>query len=843
MPRAGSEGLDHGGGLLSVSEGGSIVIIAKIVVAAAVYAIDKPYDYLVPEPLEETLRPGMRVVVPFGKGNRRTEGLVLFTQEQTERLALKSVESVLDREPVLDDKMLRLAAFLRERYFCTFFDAARAMLPAGLWFHARDRIVLTALGQSADLDEKLRKYPEARELALQLRDFGGQVEESVLKRMVSPEVLEKGVKQLSRKNMVITEGSLIRNVGDKTEQIASLAVDPEDAAAYAKTRKRAPLQKAVLEMLTVLGSCSVKELKYFTGASSASIRALEQAGYVELSHREMFRRPRYDPAEIPQTLILNEEQQQAYEAIRGTLETGGQVSLLYGVTGSGKTMVYLRLIEDCLQNGKSALVLVPEIALTPQLMQTFMGQFGDRVAVLHSALQTGQRYDEWKRIRTGLATVVVGTRSAVFAPLNHLGLIVVDEEHEHSYKSEMNPRYHAREVAIWRGMREKAAVVLGSATPSLETMYLAEQGTYRLCTLTDRFGGKSLPQVFLADMKEELQSGNNSSLSTRLREEMELNFQRGEQTILYLNRRGASRTVLCPICGHVPQCPRCSVSLTYHSANRRLMCHYCGYSEPATGECPECRSTYRQIGTGTQKVEEEVHTIWPWIETIRMDADTVSATNPHDRILSRFEEEKIPVLIGTQMVTKGLNFPNVTLVGVLDGDSSLYTDDFRAAENTLSKITRVIGRAGRGESLGRAVIQTMTPENQVLLQAACQDYDAFYATELPLRQMRYCPPYADLIQVKFYGIFENEVAEGALRFRQALGQELRNKRFEGHKILLMGPTPAPVVRVMNRYHYQLTLLAKNTKELRALLAALLKWFAGDRANGHITSCVDVNPLG
>ena len=817
--------------------------IAKIVVAAAVYAIDKPYDYLVPEALEESLRPGMRVVVPFGQGNRRTEGFCLLLEQQTQRKNLKMVESLLDQEPVMDDTMIRLAAFLRERYFCTFFDAIRAMLPAGLWFHARDKVVLTALGQSAELEQKFPKSPEAIAVAQVLRDFGGQAEEKDLKKQLEPEVLEKGLKLLIKKKMAISEGELVRNVGDRTEEIAALAVDSEEAAAYAKTRKRAPLQRAVLEMLVVLGSCSVKELKYFTGASAATIRALVKAGYVELSHRELFRRPQFDPALGPQTLTLNPEQQAAYARIRPSLETGAAVSLLYGVTGSGKTMVYLKLIEDCLAMGKSALVLVPEIALTPQLMQTFMGQFGDQVAVLHSALQVGQRYDEWKRIRGGLATVVVGTRSAVFAPLRNLGLVVVDEEHEHSYKSEMNPRYHAREAAIWRGYREKAAVVLGSATPSMESMYLARQGTYQLVTLQERYNGRELPQVVLADMKEELRSGNSSAFSARLREEMELNFQRGEQTILYLNRRGASRTVLCPVCGHVPQCPRCSVSLTYHSANHRLMCHYCGYSEPATGTCPQCGSTYRQVGTGTQKVEEEVHTIWPWIETIRMDADTVSASNPHDRILSRFREEKIPVLIGTQMVTKGLNFPNVTLVGVLDGDSALYTDDFRAAENTFSKLTQVIGRAGRGEKQGRAVIQTMTPENQVLLQAACQDYDGFYATELPLRQMRGCPPFADVLQVKFFGIFENEVAEGALRFRQALSQALRSEPWHNGKAVVMGPAPAAVVRVMNRYHYQLTILTKNTKEIRALLASLLKWFAGDRANGHITACVDVNPLG
>lgn len=372
-----------------------------------------------------------------------------------------------------------------------------------------------------------------------------------------------------------------------------------------------------------------------------------------------------------------------------------------------------------------------------------------RVAVLHSALQVGQRYDEWKRIRAGLATVVVGTRSAVFAPLRKLGLIVVDEEHEHTYKSEMSPRYHAREVAIWRGVREGAAVILGSATPSMESMYLAEQEIYRLHRLRGRFNGRELPRVVLADMKEDLKNGNHTSIGSRLREEMEQNFSAGEQTILYLNRRGTSRTVLCPVCGHVPYCPRCSVSLTYHSANHpayvpllRLF-RACGGGMSGVWQC---------LPTGGQRAPRR------WrrrsmrcgrIETIRMDADTVSASNPHEKLLARFQQEKIPVLIGTQMVTKGLNFPNVTLVGVLDGDSALYTDDFRAAENTFSKITQVVGRAGRGTNAGRAVIQTVTPENQVLLQAACQDYDAFYRSELPLREVRGCPPFADVLQVRF----------------------------------------------------------------------------------------------
>lgn len=811
--------------------------IAKIVVAAAVYAIDKPYHYLIPEPLVESCVPGVRVSVPFGKGNRRTEGVVLSTFEG-DLEKLKAVESVLDDEPVLDEGMLRLAAFIRERYFCTFFDAVRAMLPAGLWFHGKDTVTFTAEGQTADFEELFPRSPEAVSLGKCIYDLGGKAEASELRNLLGTEVYEKAIKKLQAKKLVLLEGSLIRNVGDKTEKIASLATAPEEALEYAATRKRAPLQRALLEMLAVVGSCSVKELCYFTGANGSTVNALERAGYLELSHREVFRRPQFDPVTAAEPIALRQEQEKAYLQLREGLGTG-TVSLLYGVTGSGKTMVYLKLIEDTLAKGQGALVLVPEIALTPQLMTTFMSHFGDQVAVLHSALQVGQRYDEWKRIRSGQATVVVGTRSAVFAPVKNLGLIVLDEEHEATYKSEMNPRYHAREVTIWRGMKENALVVLGSATPSMTTMYLAKTGVYGYVELRQRYNQQKMPEVLFADMKEELKNGNSTSISHVLRQEMERNFELGQQTILYLNRRGTSRTVLCPQCGYVPQCKRCSVSLTYHAANDRLMCHYCGYSEPSSGLCPVCGASLRAVGTGTQRIEEEIHGLWPWIEVIRMDADTVTATNPHEKILSRFQKEKIPVLIGTQMVTKGLNFPNVTLVGVLDGDAALYNDDFHAAENTFSKITQVIGRAGRGDVPGRAVIQTMTPENQVLIQAAQQDYDAFYETELPLRQLRRCPPYGDVIRLSFFGPFEREVVSGAMNAREMLGQLLKNYP---DTVTVMGPAPDRVLRVMNRYHYRLTLLTKNTKQLRMLLSSLLVWFKKEQAHKNITVTADVNPL-
>ena len=424
--------------------------------------------------------------------------------------------------------------------------------------------------------------------------------------------------------------------------------------------------------------------------------------------------------------MLNEEQQACFEGLASQMaqEEPG-TALLYGVTGSGKTSVYIRLIQTCLEKGKSAMLLVPEIALTPQLLGILAAYFGTQVAVLHSSLSAAERYDQWKRVKSGDARVVVGTRSAVFAPCTP-GLLILDEEQEHSYKSESAPRYDAKEVAIWRGAKEKALVVLGSATPSIESMYRAKTGLYRLYTLRQRYNGRPLPEVEIVDMREELKLGNDTSLSIPLRQRILETRQAGKQTILLLNRRGNSRALVCIDCRQTPECPRCSVHLTYHSANSRLMCHYCGFSMAAPARCPACGGPLKAIGTGTQKVQQELTALFPDMETSRMDADTVSAVNTHEKILEHFQKENVPVLLGTQMVAKGLNLPNVTLVGVLDGDLSLYSGGFRAGETTFNMLTQVVGRAGRGDSAGRAVIQTLQPEHQVIGLAAKQDYDGFY---------------------------------------------------------------------------------------------------------------------
>ena len=811
-------------------------MIGKIAVSAANFAIDKPYSYLVPEGMP--LAPGQRVQLPFGRGNRRCEGIVLAVEEGCQS-GLKAVERCLDEQPILTEQQLRLAAFLRERYFCTFYDAVRTMLPAGLWFQTQERFSLT---ENRDWKEATIQKEGARELLTFLEDLGGEADEAALRsRIPEEETLTQVLTYLVKKKWISTKTDFLRRMSDKTEKIATLASSPEEAMEYASRRpKSAAMQKAVLELMCALGSVAVKELCYFTGASTATVNRLEKLGYLTLTEQPVLRCREIKPVQLQGPLVLNREQETAFA---GLSEQMGQpdpgVALLYGVTGSGKTSVYIKLIQASLEQGKAAMLLVPEIALTPQLLGLLAAHFGDQVAVLHSSLSAGERYDQWKRIKTGEAKVVVGTRSAVFAPCSP-GLIILDEEQEHSYKSENTPRYDAKEVAILRGIREHALVLLGSATPSVESMYRAKSGAYRLYTLKERYGGKPLPDVEIIDMRQELKLGNDMSLSVPLREAVMDTWKADKQTILLLNRRGNSRALVCVDCRETPECPRCSVRLTWHSANNRLMCHYCGHSQAAPQRCPGCGGPLKTIGTGTQKVQSELEYLFPDMKTDRMDADTVSAVNSHEKILERFQKEKTPVLIGTQMVAKGLNLPDVTLVGVLDADLSLYSGGYRAGETTFNMLTQVVGRAGRGDTPGRAMIQTLVPEHQVIKLAAKQDYDGFYDLELGLRRVQNVPPFGDVGLITFIGEDEAAVLRGAAKFRDSLTACLKQTAYAGERCTVLGPAPCPVPKINYHFRYRLTLRCTMTKNLRALLAHLLREFHKDNTNRNVSAFIDIN---
>ena len=812
-------------------------MIAKLAVSAANFAIDKPYSYRIPESM--VLMPGQRVIVPFGRGNRRCEAVVLSVEEGNPE-NLKAVEQRLDEEPVVSEYLLRLAAFVRDRYFCTFYDAIRTMLPAALWFQIKATFSLT---EDQSWAEKIIKNSDAVALLHLLKDLGGTTDESALRQAVPEEErFQLAVQYLLRKKWIATQADFSRRLNDKTERIATLASSPEEAMEYAAHRpKSALMQKAVLELMCSVGSVSVKELCYFTGASVATVNRLEKLGYLTLSERPVLRCREIKPAKLDGPLVLNEAQAMAFEGLNNQrAEENPGVSLLYGVTGSGKTSVYIKLIQACLNEGRSAVLLVPEIALTPQLLGLMAAYFGESVAVLHSSLSAGERYDQWKRVKAGEAKVVVGTRSAVFAPAANLGLIILDEEQEHSYKSENAPRYSAKEVAIWRGAKEKALVLLGSATPSVDSMYRAKTGTYRLYQLTERFGGRPLPEVSIVDMKEELKRGNDLSFSETLQDAIIDTHKADKQTIILLNRRGNSRALVCVDCRETPECPRCAVRLTFHSANNRLMCHYCGFSRTVPDRCPQCDGPLKPIGVGTQKVQQELEYVFPDLEIDRMDADTVSAVNTHEKILDHFKNEKVPVLIGTQMVAKGLNLPDVTLVGVLDADLSLYNDSFRAAETTFNMLTQVVGRAGRGDSPGRAVIQTMNPQHQVIRLAANQDYDGFYDLEIGLRRLQSVPPFGDLVTITFTGQEETAVLRGAAKFRDSLIACLKEPSYEGQNCTVLGPAPCPVPKINYNFRYRLTLRCVFSRPLRNLIGSLLRQFSQDKLNRGVSAFADVN---
>ena len=811
--------------------------MVKVAVSAAPYSIDKPYSYLVPESLAAAAVPGVRVMVPFGRGNKESEGLILARVQEPKLPGSKALRQILDSEPVLDKAGIDLALWMRGRYFCTVFEAVKTILPAGLWYGLREIWSLAMEPEAAR--SAAVGIPGAWQVLDLLEKQGGKADIRVLRDALG-DGAEKPLKAMKKVEILTCETDAKRKIADKSHRMVELAVNTEDAYALTESKRRsAPARYEVVNFLATAGRTPAAEVSYYTGASARTLKTMEKAGLIAFSEEEELRVPSLDDVEPGPEIVLNEEQQRAFEEILGRVQAEKpSVTLLHGVTGSGKTQVYLRLVQETLALGKTAMVLVPEIVLTPQMMRKFSSYFGSRVAMLHSSLKMTERYDQWKRIRRGEVDVVLGTRSALFAPLKNLGLIIMDEEQEGSYQSENVPRYDAREVAKYLCVREKAALVFGSATPTVETAWAAEQGSYQKALLRRRYNENALPEVLIADLRQEILNGNPGLISTPLRQELEKNLAAGEQSILFLNRRGSSRMLLCGECGYVPQCPRCSTAMTYHSANGRLMCHYCGHSEPAADTCPECGGWMKHVGAGTQKVEEELRELFPEAGILRMDADTTAGG--HEEILQTFERERVPILLGTQMVAKGLDFENVTLVGVLSADISLYVDNYRAAERTFSLLTQVVGRAGRGGKTGRAVIQTYTPGNDVIRCAARQDYDAFYESEIRMRRLRRYPPFADLFTVTVSGTEEGRVLRAAVSVRETLRQLCRRPELAAGEPEVLGPAPAPVVKVNNRFRYRCTLVGKNDKATREMLAWLQKDFAKDSANRGMNLFVDHN---
>lgn len=809
--------------------------VCGVAVSAATYAIDKLYDYSIPEPLIPAVKVGCRVLVPFGRGNKKVEGMVLVLRpEAYSAQRLKPVTEVLDEEPVLDATQIKLGIWLREHLYCTFFDCLRLMLPSGLWFQRKETYTLVQqpiLPLSQPLQEIMNLFSE---------DVPERTVEEI-RRFTNGRCTGVMLSQLEAEGYLTYHSNIKQKTLDKTERILSLAIDPAEAMQKA-SRARTPAQMDVVSLLSDGCSMSQKEVLYMTGISESALRGMVRKGILEQSSIETLRVPDYSMIEQIPAPVLSNEQEQAYQGIRQLLDSGKpEAALLFGVTGSGKTQIYLKLIDDVLAQGRSAIMLVPEIGLTPQFIRLFVGQFGDTVSVLHSALSAGERYDSWKKIRSGRARVVIGTRSAVFAPVRDLGLIVLDEEQDSAYKSEQSPRYHARDVAKRRVQQENAILVLGSATPSIESYYGAQQGRYPMFTLRERYQGAALPQVTIADIRGESRAGWTYTIGQTLYEALQENLERGEQSILFLNRRGNSRVIGCSMCGWVPECPSCSTTLTYHSVSGRAMCHFCGASIEISGLCPVCYSPHLFTECpGTQKVEEELHSILPKARVLRMDADTTSKKGSHHHLLEIFAKGRADILLGTQMVAKGLDFDHVTLVGVLDADQSLFAQDYRAKERTFSLITQVVGRAGRRGKQGRAIIQTYNPDHPVLLCAARQDYEQFYADEIESRQALLMPPVEQMLMLTGTGENESDVLAALLRLKQRI-LSLMEGQFSDFHYPVLGPSPASVVRVMGRYRYHLILRCPDNKRRRQLISGVLIEFSKDNKNRGVSLFADLNP--
>ena len=808
--------------------------IAKIAVENTAYSFDDAFDYSIPASLSEQVQPGVRVLVPFGRNNQKRQGIVFALRERKPNTKLKAIVSVLDAEPILNNEMLRLAVFLKERTFCTLFDAARAMFPSGIGLH----FVLSYLANPEISLEQAQAELTDKEYAIFsfLYEKGTyQKKDTLCKTFDLPEG-DKTLEQLQERGYFVHNLEAQKKITDATVKMAKLTGLLESDEVPIRLTKK---QKEVVSFLEQTKTASVKEICYFTGVTPAVVTTLYKRQIIELFQNEIYRRPSQEVhKKAPQQIVLTAEQEKAYTGILSQMQAkkpGG--ALLFGVTGSGKTQVFLKLIDDCLQNGKDVIMMVPEISLTPQMLSIFYERYGDAVAVFHSALSMGERVDEWKRVKRGQAKIALGTRSAVFAPFEHLGLVIMDEEQEHTYKSEMTPRYHAREVAQYRTAYQNALLLLASATPSIESYTKAQCGQMQLYTLEHRYGQAVLPEVLCVN-----EATSTRQIGDTLLKAIQDNLEQQNQTVLLLNRRGYNTFASCSQCGKVMTCPNCSISLTYHQRNQRLMCHYCGYSKAFTTTCPECGAENAVVysGIGTQRLEDELAEVLPKARILRLDTDTTTSKYTFEKELQKFTNHEYDILLGTQMVAKGLDFPKVTLVGVLSIDQLLYNDDYKSAERTFDLLTQVIGRAGRGEQKGTAIIQTAFPDNDVIRLAQKQDFPAFYQLDMQIRRGMVYPPYCDLCTVGFQGIDEVLTRSAAKYFLENFKKE-HMLHHKDSQVIVLGPIAPRMAKVSGKYRYRIILKCRATRTFSAFLAEQIKQFMQKKEFKKIGITAEINP--
>lgn len=808
-------------------------LVAGIAVDQKIYRIDKLYTYAVPDACKDIAQPGKRVMVPFGGGNRAVMGMIMEVKPAAESDALKEILSIVDAQPILNAEMLQLAVYLKQHTYCTYYSAVQQLLPAGAGYSVKSTY-LPAAGLTEDVLNHFTGETAAVLQCVLSADMPISAERIAEQTGVADctGILQK----LCKKELLIRQSTAKQNVSLATVKMVKL---PERLLPVKLTKK----QQTVRDTLETLGCASIKELCYFTGIGISVITNMINKGYLIAYDIAKYRMPYHFSGRLQQnTIVLTNEQEKAYQQLLADYyRPEAAVSLLYGVTGSGKTQVFMKMVDRCLEDGKTAIVMVPEISLTPQTLRIFSHRYGDAIAVFHSAMSKGQRLDEWRRVKEKKASIVIGTRSAVFAPLENIGLIVMDEEQEGSYKSEKSPRFHAADIAKFRARYHRALLILSSATPSVESYSKAKSGMYRLVTISNRYGGAVLPEVITVDMRKELAAGNPSVFSRCLAEEIQTVLDAKKQAILLLNRRGHNTFVSCPACNHVLTCAHCSISLTYHSANHRLVCHYCGNSLPFAQKCPVCgNNRLRYAGQGTQKAEIELQAMYPDARILRMDTDSTMTRSAFEDKIRAFAEGSYDIMIGTQMVAKGLDFPNVILVGVLNADQSLYSEDFRSFEKTFSLLTQVVGRSGRGDTRGKAVIQTCDPDNDIIQLAAQQNYDGFYKNEILTRQLMVYPPFCELT-VAYVLAVDRPTAENAAAFVARFMKEKIESEFADVKLIALGPILCSIPKINNKYRYRVIFKHKTTTATRNLFEALLAAFSEQKQWKDATLVLDANP--
>lgn len=805
-------------------------LIAEVAVSGTAYSFDMLFSYAVPEGMVSALRCGCRVILGFGRTNQLRTGVVMRLSEG-DTSGLKLILEQVDEVPVISEELLNLAVWLKKHTFCTYFEAVKAMLPPAMSVVIQEKF---RLNKKFDRTEALSE--NAGKLLAEMQKAADERQLMTIAKSAKRSILN----ELTENGAIESDNAFKQNVGDASIQMVRLS---KEYLEFPEKFKLTPKQKKTADFLEECGSASVRELAYMCGVTTAVVKRLAANGAAEEYTSEVLRTVDLQESEkrSPEDIILSDQQQKAHDAVLSRLfEKKAGVFLLHGVTGSGKTSVFEKLIHDTIKTGRQALLLIPEIGLTPQILRRFRGLFGEKVAVIHSGLSLGQRLDEYKRIKRGDASIVIGTRSAVFAPLDNIGLIIMDEEGERSYKSDSAPRYNTADVAKQRCLYHNAVLLLASATPSIESYYYAEKGIYKLLEMDRRFHSLALPEVEIVDMNLERQSGNKSEFSRALVEGINENLRNGQQTILLLNRRGYHTIISCCDCFQPIYCPNCSVPMTYHKVNDRLMCHYCGYSAPPAKICPRCGSErLKSMGFGTQRLEEELKMFFPDARILRMDADTTFSRYSYEKGFTAFRNGEYDIMVGTQMIGKGLDFPNVTLVGVLSVDKSLYAGDFRSYERTFSIITQVVGRSGRGQQAGKALLQTFMPEHYVMNLAAQQDYKEFYKEEIAIRRAMIFPPICDMCIFCFAGAEEEAVKKGADAVIALMSSRLSQLQPKT-PVRVLGPVKCSHGKINGKFRYRILMKCKNNEEMREFISTLLVNSAKLREMKNITFYADMN---